>query len=215
MSELKWPEKPICHNISPAFRLADCLEWRKPRIDRKYGRIETYRTCSYCGSIHPEDLYTHLRDWNLNRSTLEKLISHSEKQMLPLGGTDWKYGWPHKFYVYGITNPLAGTECEVGSDSYPIYSCCGEEFSGKEHSTCPKCSQNRFNCRIIKTERRPIIGKASAFAWVKFYNEHLLDLEEDAFSALTNLISEYGKIKFGKNAEGVLTYSAPRYGYQV
>jgi len=41
-----------------------------------------YRACDYCGSIHPEDLYKGLKDqgWTLH-------------------GADWKYGWPHKFYV--------------------------------------------------------------------------------------------------------------------
>lgn len=41
------------------------------------------RHCNYCGSIHPEDLYNLLVEG--------KVV---------LGGSDWKYGYPHKFYIY-------------------------------------------------------------------------------------------------------------------
>jgi len=47
--------------------------WRAPR----YG--EHYRTCSYCGSINPEDLVAE-ENWAAQWA-------------------DRKYGWPHKFYV--------------------------------------------------------------------------------------------------------------------
>jgi len=44
---------------------------------------ETCRCCTYCGGIHPEDLVTLLNEG------------------VRLQNTDWKYGWPHKFYVIG------------------------------------------------------------------------------------------------------------------
>jgi len=47
--------------------------WRAP------SRGEHYHTCSYCGSIHPEDLAAE-PDWQAEWA-------------------DPKYGWPHKFYV--------------------------------------------------------------------------------------------------------------------
>lgn len=46
-------------------------------------RDNGFRHCKYCGSIHPEDLYNLLIEGKVT-----------------LGGSDWKYGWPHKFYVY-------------------------------------------------------------------------------------------------------------------
>lgn len=49
-------------------------QWREP------AHGEHFRRCSYCGSMHPEDLVTIAR-----------------------GRVDWadrKYGWPHKFYVH-------------------------------------------------------------------------------------------------------------------
>lgn len=51
--------------------------WREP----SHG--QHYRTCSYCGSIHPDDLAAE-PDWRAEWA-------------------DAKYGWPHKFYV-GIPN---------------------------------------------------------------------------------------------------------------
>ncbi len=38
--------------------------------------------CSYCGSVHFDDI--------------RRIIAEGGK----LGGADYKYGWPHKFYVY-------------------------------------------------------------------------------------------------------------------
>jgi len=51
--------------------------WREPE------RGEHFRRCSWCGSIHPEDLA-------------------AEPSWLP-EWADQKYGWPHKFYV-DVTN---------------------------------------------------------------------------------------------------------------
>lgn len=55
------------------FKLADGWSWSEPR----HG--EHFRRCSWCGSIHPEDLAAE-PSW--------------EPQW-----ADQKYGWPHKFYV--------------------------------------------------------------------------------------------------------------------
>lgn len=47
--------------------------WRDP------SRGEHFRRCSYCGSIHPDDL--------------------AAEQGVRADWADMKYGWPHKFYV--------------------------------------------------------------------------------------------------------------------
>jgi hypothetical protein len=78
---LTWPEKPTCHSIDPVFVIADHMEWRPP------ARGEPFRRCSYCGSMHPEDV-------------LRVLSIEGTK----LGGSDWKYGWPHKFYIDILDN---------------------------------------------------------------------------------------------------------------
>lgn len=58
------------------------------RDNWEYGDL--YRHCNYCGSMHPQDLI----------------------ETLKIGGTlrptDWKYGWPHKHYVYDRSQAYAG-----------------------------------------------------------------------------------------------------------
>jgi hypothetical protein len=89
---MQWPNQPTCHKVPPVFTMAaDHMQWRGPRPDSEEASyVESYRTCGYCGSMHPEDLVRMLA------------------QGATLGGSDWKYGWPHKFYVMGIPNPKAG-----------------------------------------------------------------------------------------------------------
>jgi hypothetical protein len=87
-----WPERPLCHGENPRWS-QDGVSWRPEeptpsRVDYPYGF--PFRTCSYCGSIHPEDLLMHL------------------KLGATMHGSDWKYGWPHKQYLEGIKNPNAG-----------------------------------------------------------------------------------------------------------
>lgn len=64
--------------------------WRKP----SHG--EHYRTCSYCGSIHPEDL--------------------SAETAWAAEWADQKYGWPHKFYVM-IPNRTAAQRFVIGAST--------------------------------------------------------------------------------------------------
>ncbi len=54
--------------------------WRDPE------RGQHFRTCSFCGSMHPDDVVAELE----RGATAE--------------WADQKYGWPHKFYVHGIAN---------------------------------------------------------------------------------------------------------------
>jgi len=46
-----------------------------------------FRFCWFCESIHPEDLIAVLAKGGY------------------LLGCDWKYNWPHKFYVHGVIDP--------------------------------------------------------------------------------------------------------------
>jgi hypothetical protein len=61
------------HAGEPFADRCDLAPWRDP----SHG--EHFRRCSYCGSIHPDDLAAET-GW------------HAE-------WADQKYGWPHKFYV--------------------------------------------------------------------------------------------------------------------
>lgn len=68
-----YPEKPMCHEINPVFKIGDNITWQT--------RGQWIRNCSYCGSVHPEDLL--------------RLFERGAF----LQGSDWKYGWPHKYYI--------------------------------------------------------------------------------------------------------------------
>jgi hypothetical protein len=72
-----FPEKPTCHDAL-VFKASEYLVWRPPHPEYA---DRAYRSCGYCGSIHPEDLL--------------KLLAEGAK----LSGSDWKYGYPHKFYM--------------------------------------------------------------------------------------------------------------------
>lgn len=73
------------------------MVWNPPRIDLEMGDVPTFRTCGYCGSMHPADL-------------LAALLAGTAT----LHGADWKYGWPHKFYVDGMPNKFEGDTCVRG-----------------------------------------------------------------------------------------------------
>lgn len=45
---------------------------------------ESFRRCSYCGSVHPRDLLKARDEGKIG--TVDRSV-------------DWKYGWPHKVYV--------------------------------------------------------------------------------------------------------------------
>lgn len=115
--------------------------WRGPDT----GHV--YRSCSYCGCIHPDDLLFGL-----------------QQEGAQLSGADWKYGWPHKFYIDRLTLP-SGVEITFG----------------------------------------------------KWYNRHLLDLDEARFTALSELLFTFADITFEIHAEDerrLLFYRAPYAGYQ-
>lgn len=165
---MSWPEKHTVHKPGTPFVHMSKGEWRPPRVDEPYG--QTFRTCDYCGSIHPGDLLEALR----NGATMH--------------GSDWKYGWPHKFYVEGLPNTLAGQTVKVGGTS-GIRD--GVRFDG------------------------PIMGVASAHCTAKFYSEHLLDegYGEEERATLIRALETHTGIRF-QIVDGKLKYAAPHYGYQ-
>lgn len=78
-----WPEKPTVHDTDNRFT-DDPVVWFPQKKD------EPFRTCSYCGSIRPEDL----------------LKLFQAEQQPRADEADWKYGYPHKFY-FTIPKPGA------------------------------------------------------------------------------------------------------------
>lgn len=182
---IEWPERPTCHGESPRFS-TDGVRWREPhgRRDLSDPYHEPFRTCSYCGSIHPEDLYKYLSEG-----------------IAELGGSDWKYGWPHKFYVEGIPNICAGE---------PVMQCGygGTLESWKERY--PDAKQVEGDDRKFHLHDYP----APATVHAKWYNEHLRDLGKEALSVMCDILEKHAHIKF--EVDGVsIKYSAPYRGYQA
>lgn len=99
---MRWPDQHSCHEgtPSPFTHLAKGI-WRAPEVSAKgciarpddYGPyIYPFRTCDYCGSLNPEDLFN---------------LTQAHPDLITMEVADWK-GWPHKLYVSGIPNPLVG-----------------------------------------------------------------------------------------------------------
>lgn len=99
------------HNTDPEnpHLLLRSWEWKE-----RYG--EHFRRCTYCGGIHPDDLAAEpvggnnclicgLAGWNACFSAQAHYLPGTPKRhSYDPGGwyvswADWKYGWPHKFYV--------------------------------------------------------------------------------------------------------------------
>lgn len=189
---MHWPEKPTCHQVNGVFyAAADFMIWRLPgwrddkRSDEEVYR-ETFRTCGYCGSIHPEDLLAVLR----NGATLH--------------GSDWKYGWPHKFYVEGIPNPMAGT-------IIPSYTYCG-----LRDRLGPTAEQYTYPDGHTTWREKRGEYPAPSTQGAKWYNVHLQDAGYDdaAFTELVAALALYTGIVFKKDEKGELMYAAPSRGYQ-
>jgi hypothetical protein len=166
---------------------------------------EPFRTCGYCGSIHPEDLFNlltaplregpcpvcdgpgeepsqdDLQAWHQWQS--RKFAHHTCS--VTLGGSDWKYGWPHKFYVEGIANPEPGRLYVVGATSQ------GGRTTDVTYGTKP-------------------------FLHSKFYAQHLKDegYDEDTWNLFTDLLERVTSIRYTWDEKHQLMYRAPYRGYQ-
>lgn len=190
--ELKWPERPICHDghINPIFKI-EPITWRPASEDPAR---QPFRTCSYCGSIHPEDLV--------------KAIAAGAK----LGGSDWKYGWPHKFYISEIPNPNAGKlVCRIsGSGPLPLTDADRSRFvappGGRvEFGEDDSLHIKRWTAQVFEPDGPTTHGK--------WYNDHLMDLSDEAFAIVAPLLEQHAGIRFKRDAKG-LGYAAPHAGYQ-
>ena len=101
--DLVWVD-PDCSAGHP-FKNADKHEWRPP--DENH----TYRSCFFCGSMHPEDLLKELENEDsacLALTEYDALLKAAGpklegfRESLPpitFEWADFKYGHPHKLYV--------------------------------------------------------------------------------------------------------------------
>lgn len=150
---------------------------------RTTGRL---RSCSYCGSMHPADLAAAIGAGARGH------------------WADFKYGWPHKFYVEDVPNPHAGMLESRMSPSHAVPLCprTGEACThGDQSFYRPECdcmragepTEGRFGERRVialpdgfsRSTGKPEFrwheeGKpADATTHGKFYTEHLQDATPD------------------------------------
>jgi hypothetical protein len=104
---MKWPALVTCHQMESNFGGAKARgdAWSDPVGPRGDDRSIPFRTCSYCGSIHPEDLFN-----ALPATPKIKTVTywHGQSRDVPtMEIADWKYGYPHKIYIDSLPNPNA------------------------------------------------------------------------------------------------------------
>lgn len=105
-SEFEWPEVIHCHE----------LDMHLPGGGPTYAWDGPHGHCSYCGCAQPAAVYDFLRTTSPSRNpiyelspagitTVEQLAAwraDQEQRIRAWRGVDvadWKYGWPHKFYL--------------------------------------------------------------------------------------------------------------------
>jgi len=133
-------------------------------------RDDGFKHCGYCGSINPIELAELIEAGNAT-----------------IGGSDWKYGWPHKFYVDVV-------------NSHP------DKQVLKSHG-------NRWNTALQKYEDFKEYGPEGPTLHIKFYSEHLGLLDDETFNKVASIINNACGITWEKK-EGKLCYRAPCLNYQ-
>lgn len=125
--------------------------WRESH----YG--EHWMTCSYCGSIHPEDLVAELPASSLHWA-------------------DLKYGWPHKLYI-DIPSRDPGKIFPIGlSNTQQSY---GHPWKAIADLTNEECEILNENHRDL-TDVTYVLFSTRETLHTKFYSVHLLDPQLDA-----------------------------------
>lgn len=120
----------------------------------------TFRTCSYCGGMHPEDLI--------------RLI----EQGADVSGTTKG----HKFYVERVPNPIAGQRCRSGSRSGPVFDRGhGQRLANRlrDPSIMPReLGRATIMERLRGHYERPTYSPAPQHCFAKFYTYHIESEEQ-------------------------------------
>ena len=122
-----------------------------------------YVECSYCGSI-----------------TVARFLAALQVAGTRYSGSDWKYGWPHKFYV------------EVPCEPYRAY------VTGNYYTN----GDGKRVANIVHDERR--------MEHNKFYCTHLLDATDAEFALWLKIATPLLGVHFWRDSTGRVQWSAPR-----
>ena len=168
---MQFGEKPICHARESHYDTLGEDLWRPGHRDSDGRLFSFWRTCSYCDSMHPEDMI--------------KLFA--ENKVASLSGSDWKYRYPHKFYIE-VDNPEADREVITGVQTH------GGKVLKTFYVSIPTLSGKFYNDHLadeMDEEARDAVCK----------------LIEERFQILFKVTSKMGAID--------IKYAAPSVGFQA
>lgn len=194
MTTLQWPDQPKCHDNEMAAQRFGKPSWRLSgeKAHPNSDHVESFRSCSYCGSIHPEDLVSILESG-----------AH-------LGHADWKYGWPHKFYIDGIINLNKGNLVRRTTQSIAGETPTEEELaSARIYASRPGCEIKTVHAGYFSSKTGKPVYSLAVFepdgptTHGKFYNQHLVDLEPEAFAVVAAVLLKHSGIQFVLDEKGL------------
>ncbi len=131
--------------------------------------------CTCCGSISVTDAIKNLKTPGTRYT-----------------GTDWKYGWPHKFYICP-PNPDAAKLVEIG-----------REYNVQPGD--PDTVSDTFG------RYKPIMGTQSLIH-CKFYATHILDASPDELKEFNDLSVRYFGLHWFRDTKG-LGWTSPQANHQ-
>jgi len=131
-------------------------------------REDGFRHCNYCGSLDSVEL--------------AELIKNKQAT---LHGADWKYGYPHKFYVK-IINPNPERQVIISSG---------------------------MKMKDDAWQRVDEYGPSGPILHGKFYMNHLQLIDIDIFNEIIPYINDASGITFARDEHGI-KYSSPHFDFQ-
>lgn len=203
---------------NPASRFGG-WEWRKPR------HSEHYRTCSFCGSIHPEDLAAETagtgtciscgeQGWEAHFRAQSKATnyvgSREPEHEYNSGGwyaswADQKYGWPHKFYVEGMPTRDPNVLSVLSATNNPSKSeqtgwVLTKDLTRAQKKLIKDSGWSGSNYTAYQFWHRP-------YCYAKFYTEHLRDPNISPEAVAT--IERVSNVHFEWLEDGRVRWSRP------
>lgn len=135
---------------------------------REASRGEHFRRCSYCGSMHPDDLAAEIPvmiDW-----------------------ADQKYGWPHKFYVH-VPNRQPDALFVIGSANFRPAGTGYIEWNDLTPEQLAVCERDGYLPKPNNGKPDYVQFGTRAEHFGKFYTIHLADpdISDDTKQAIARL----------------------------
>ena len=187
-----YPPKPTCHGPGPSIVTGKPYAWRSPLVELAsvrdgYPRDMPFRTCDFCGSIHPQDLVRYLRAGARLRQA------------------DPKYGYIHKYYVEGIPTALPiGERIKIGSTSRPLVPADDEKLLAEQGGTFEQVNM------MLRRVHIPAYStvQAGQTAHAKFYTDHLTDegYDEEALAEILGALSDHTHYHWERTDDGKIRY---------